>query len=396
MERASDASGPAGSGKDRDRVYIDHGGSTRPFMRGILVHSLMARGVAFEDAYRVANAVRDQLRGQGVVPREALSAAIESALRAHNLAADASRSLAPTIWIRSHGHATPFSKGFLSQSLLAAAIDPNDAFDVAREIEAALIRQGAAEIERHALRRVAYENLARRFGPATAERYLVWRRFQAPDRPVILLLGGATGSGKTALAVEVAHRLDIQRVLSTDSIRQVMRIMLSPELVPAIHASSYDAYRVIGPVAEGEDPVIVGFETGAKIVSVGVRAMIERAIAENTSLVIDGVSIVPGLVDFDRYRAGAHIIFLLVANLDEDAYRRRFEARAQSSRRPPHRYLENLKSILRIQDHLLELAERHDVPIVDNESRDESVLSIIKHVTGTLRKTDEFDVDQML
>ena len=396
MERASEASGSRGSGKDRDRVYIDHGGNARPFMRGILVHSLMARGVAFEAAYRVANAVRDQLRGRGLVPRSVLNEAIQSTLRAHELAADTTAPLAPTIWVRSHGHATPFSKGFLSQSLLAAAIDPNDAFDVAREIEGALVRDGAQEIESHALRRVAFQNLVRRFGPATAERYLVWRRFHDPDRPVILLLGGATGSGKTSLAVEVAHRLDIQRVLSTDSIRQVMRIMLSPELVPAIHASSYDAYRVIGPVAEGEDPVIVGFEAGAKIVSVGVRAMIERAIAENTSLVIDGVSIAPGLIEFERYRDGAHIIYLLVASLDEDAFRRRFQARAQSSRRPTHRYLENIKSILRIQDHLLEMAERYDVPIVDNESRDESVLSIIKHVTGTLRKTDEFDVDRML
>ena len=82
------------------------------------------------------------------------------------------------------------------------------------------------------------------------------------------------------------------------------------------------------------------------------------------------------------------MIFLVVATLDEQAFRARFETRARSaSQRPEHRYLEHFDAILRIQDHFLELADRHDIPIVDNDSIDGSVLSIIKHVTETLRKS---------
>ena len=211
----------------------------------------------------------------------------------------------------------------------------------------------------------------------------MWRRFQEPDRPVILLLGGAAGAGKTSLALEVGHRLGIHRVLSTDAIRQIMRLMLAPELVPAIHASSYDAYQAIG---RGEDGVIDGFLAQASIVSVGVRAMLDRAVAENSSQILDGVSIVPGIVDLAAYAESAHVIFLVVATLDERAFRDRFESRARTSNRPQHRYLEHFDAILKIQDHFLELADRHDIPIVDNESIDVSVLSIIKHVTETLRK----------
>jgi len=381
----------------RDRLYIEHGTIRRPFMRGILVHSLMARGLSFEDAFATANSVRDRLRPRRLVPLAELGDAVNEILRERHLLEDAkAHPVGPSIRVVGPNGAAPFSKGFLSQSLLAAAIEPNDAFDVAREIEGMLVLRGLREIDRRELRRLAFQTLERRFGARTAERYLIWRRYQQPDRPVILLLGGATGSGKTSLALEVARRLGIHHVLSTDAIRQIMRIMLSPELVPAIHASSYDAHRVLGRPTHGEDPVIDAFLDQAEIVSVGVRAMIDRAIAENASLILDGVSIVPGLVDLAAYQERAYVIFLVVATLDEQSFRTRFESRGRESPRAPHHYLENFEAIQRIQDHFLELADRHDIPIVDNESIDASVLSILKHVAETLRKVGGFDAKALL
>lgn len=385
----------AGAGAGRERIYIEYDSVRRPFMRGILVHSLMAHGLAFDDAYASANAVRERLRGRRSVTVEDLWRTVQEVLRERSLPEEAAGApIGPSIRILSPAGAAPFSKGFLSQSLLAAAIEPNDAFDVAREIESQLVLRGVRDVDRRELRRLAFQTLERRFGERTAERYLVWRRFQEPDRPVILLLGGATGSGKTSLALEVGHRLGIHRVMSTDAIRQIMRLMLSAELVPAIHASSYDAHQVIGP---SDDGVIDGFLAQASIVSVGVRAMLDRAVAENASQILDGVSIVPGMLDLSSYAETAHVIFLVVATLDEQAFRARFESRARSARqRPEHRYLEHFDAIFRIQDHFLELADRHDIPIVDNESIDGSVLSIIKHVTETLRKVGSFDVAEML
>jgi 2-phosphoglycerate kinase len=393
--KRGDAGSPPGTPPSgRERIFIEHDSVRRPFMRGILVHSLMARGLAFEDAYPAANAVRDRLRGRGSVTVEDLGQAVQDVLRERSLSEDSVASTNRSgIRVTMPTGEAPFSKGFLSQSLLAAAIEPNDAFDVAREIEDELHLRHARSIDRRELRRLAFRTLERRFGRRTAERYLIWRRYQEPDRPVILLLGGATGSGKTSLSLEVAHRLGVHRVMSTDAIRQIMRIMLSEDLVPAIHASSYDAHEVLVP----EEDVIAGFLAQARIVSVGVRAMLDRAVAENASQILDGVSIVPGLIDLEPYTESAHVIFLVVATLDERAFRARFEQRARTAtHRPEHRYLEHFDAILRIQDHFLELADRHDIPIVDNESVDVSVLSIIKHVTETLRKVGRFDVEEML
>jgi len=363
----------------------------RPFMRGIMIHSLMARGVSFDDAFRAANQIREKIRGRALVRREELTQLVEAEFGAARPLEDLPVPLPRTIHVVEGGHRSPFSKGVLAQSLLAAAIAPDQAFEVARELEAELLRRRVSEVTRDQLRALVGDTLVRTMGERVAGRYRTWRAFQESERPMILLLAGAAGVGKTALAQEVAYRLGIARVTSTDSIRQVMRIMLSPELAPAIHASSYDAWQAVPGLAEAKDPVVDGFRAQATTVSVGVRAMVERSIAENTHMIIDGVSILPGLFDPERYARDAHLIFLAVATLDPAAYRSRFEARARvAARRPPHRYLENLDAILRIQDHILELAEEHGVPIVDNSSFDDSVLSILRHVTETLGKQGGF------
>jgi 2-phosphoglycerate kinase len=383
--------------KRDDRTQVEDSGGRRPFMRGILIHSLMARGVSFDDAYRTAAEVRQRIGDRKVVPKEELAKTVAEILGNSTGLEEQPRPLPVSVLVEGHGQELPFSKGILSQSLLAAALDPTDAFDVARQIEGELVARRISRIERRELRQLAYQTLARDIGAKTAERYLVWRRFQQGERPVIILLGGAAGVGKTSLALEVAHRLGIGRVLSTDSIRQIMRLMLSPELVPAIHGSSYDAHRLLGADYQGEDPVLEGFRAQTATVSVGIRGSMDRAVAENASLVMDGVSILPGVIDLGAYEELAQVIFLVVATLDEDAFAKRFALRAAGEkRRSTHRYLENLDAILKIQDHFLDAAERFGAPIVDNVDFDRSVLQIIRHVTETLRKRGDFHADEIL
>ncbi len=382
---------------DPNRVLVEDGAQRRPFMRGIIVHSLMARGIAFERAYQTADLIHERLRGRAIVPKEELSKAILELIGPQAERVERAALAADEITITGRGRGLPFSKGILSQSLLAAAIEPNDAFDVAREIARVLVERRVREVDRRELRSLAYEALGRSMGAETARRYLIWRKYQDPERPVVILLGGAAGVGKTSLALEVAHRLGIGRVLSTDSIRQIMRLMLSPAIAPAIHGSSYDAHQLLPSDGRTADRVIAGFREQAATVSVGIRASLERAVNENASLVMDGVSIVPGLIDLGAFSEIADVIFLVVGTLDDEAFSSRFASRAaEATQRPPHRYLENLESILQIQDHFLELAERFEVPIVDNISFDRSVLLIIRHVTDTLSQRHGFDPDDIL
>ena len=92
---------------------------------------------------------------------------------------------------------------------------------------------------------------------------------------------------------------------------------------------------------------------------------------------------------FIRYLFGL-VMFLPFLIRIPEALRGRFISRAVGARgRPMHRYLENFEAILRIQDHILDLADRYAVPIVDNISFDRSVLFIIRHVMESLRKRED-------
>jgi 2-phosphoglycerate kinase len=371
------------------RVRVDGEGEARPFMRGILVHSLTERGFSFEKAYEVAQAVWERVKDRQLVSKEELREFVrEFAVEPAPGEAGRSNTRLPNrLDIEGKDGRWPFNQGRLQQSLLAAGLKPIQALEAVVEIERALKTRTARPVTRDSIRDLAGGILRSHFGEKYERRYLAWRSFQnEDDRPLILLLGGTSGVGKSSLAVEVARRLSIGRVLSTDSIRDVMRVMLSDDLVPTLHVSSFEAHtRLISEVREGLDPVIEGFHEQSRTVLVGVRAVIERAIAEGTSTVLDGVSLVPGLFDVSEWRDRAHIFFLLAADEDRESLHGHLVARASGrGTRATERYVRNFQEIFTIQEDLLERAETASVPVVDVQDLHGAARKVVKHVVDHL------------
>ena len=359
-------------------------------MRGILVQSLVSRGVPFDVALETANQVRDRIADRGTVETGDLTKLIQDLLLDRYELEDVERPFRdpPMVFVDS-GKSQPFSKGMLAASLQGAGLDPSDAFDVAREFEMQLLREHRSAIDRVELRDLVRGTIERTHGSRAADRYTVWREAQQEGRPLFVLVGGSTGVGKTSIAVEVARRLEIARVIGTDSIRQIMRLMFSDELMPEIHSSTYDAHERLPAENSGlRDPVITGFREQAQKIAVGVQALLDRALEENTSMLIEGVNLLPGVVDLERYRDRAHVIFLIAATLDTDEYRARFVSRGSKQReRSPDRYLEHISEILTIQDYILAEADHCGLPIIDNVQFDAAVLSAVRTVLATLKKS---------
>ena len=201
--------------------------------------------------------------------------------------------------------------------------------------------------------------------------------------PLVVLVGGATGTGKSTVATEVAHRLGITRVTSTDVVRQTMRAFFSSEFMPSIHFSSFEAGPALTTDDDEGDRVLRGFLEQTRNVLVGVKAVLGRAMEESYSLALEGVHLVPGMlppVD------GAVFCQVLLAIEDEDEHARHFFTRDNEGLRPFDKYLRGLPDIRRIQDYLVERAGKTGVPVIENESMEAAVDQVIDLVLAEVER----------
>lgn len=273
----------------------------------------------------------------------------------------------------------PYSKGLMAQSIMATGLAPERAYRVAREIEQHLIASGEASISLFRMREIAQEVLGEEEGESFTERYRHWMLLGELEKPIIILIGGATGVGKSTLATEVAHRLGITRLSSTDAIRQVMRAFFSPELMPAIHYSSFEVGKVVKAVRlKGADSDIAGFIDQVEKVSVGVNAIIDRAVKEGTRMIVEGAHLVPGFLDSGQWTRALVIQIVLVVE-DEDHHRGHFYVRDQETDgfRALNKYIDHMDQIRRVQEFLKGEAQKVGVPIIDNQSIDDAVRTVM-------------------
>jgi 2-phosphoglycerate kinase len=286
----------------------------------------------------------------------------------------------------------PWSKGLMARALGATGLSPTRAYDLARRADADLIEQGIDRLELDRLSELAAEVLGDRQAERTMRRLRRLQTLRNLDLPIVLLVGGATGTGKSTLATEVAHRLGITRVTSTDFIRQTMRALFTPELMPSVHYSSFEAQLGLTKAEEDEagDAVLLGFLDQTRNVLVGVEAAVERALAEGWSMVLEGVHLVPGMIR--TAPAEALVVHVVVTVSDEELHRAHFWVRDSSTEgvRPLEKYLDGLPEIRSIQDAILERARRCDVPVIENASLDDAigeVLDIVLTSAESLART---------
>ncbi len=271
----------------------------------------------------------------------------------------------------------PYSKGLMARALMRVGVSAVRAYEVARRIEQDLLSRKKNSIELDRVEELAEDVLGENEGVDAVRRLRRYGELAELDLPIIVLIGGATGTGKSTVATEIAYRLGVTRVTSTDFVRQTLRAFFSPEFMPSIHYSSFEAGRSLRSAeAEEVDPLLHGFLDQTRNVLVGVNAAIERSLAEGWSTVLEGVHLVPGMT---APIADALVVQCVLAIQSEDAHASHFWIRdiASEGARALDKYLDHLGDIRYLQDYIVERAEREEVPVIWNKDREGATSAVL-------------------
>jgi 2-phosphoglycerate kinase len=280
------------------------------------------------------------------------------------------------------GGEIPYSKGLMARALIATGMPAPRAYELARRVEEGLDATGVVDLDQ--MRELAIEILGADAGKQAMRRLLRYSELRQLELPIVLLVGGGTGTGKSTIATEVAYRLGISRVTSTDFVRQTMRAFFSREFMPSVHYSSFEAGRAVAGMA-GEQ-VIAGFIEQTRNVLVGVRASIERALEEGWSMVLEGVHLVPGMLPAALEHA---VLVQCVLDIeDAEAHSQHFWVRdtASDGMRRLDKYLEGFEDIRTIQQFIVERAREAGVAVIENDNMEKAVGELMELVFAEVEK----------
>jgi 2-phosphoglycerate kinase len=366
-----------------------------PFLRGILIGSLQDAGMSFNEAYKLATWVRNDLGDRSEITTEELRELVGSRLRrladGKILEQYSALQAAPariTVCSLSNKE-SPFSRDRHQRYLLSSGLRMEPAEHITELVYDQLLTAGIDSITTCQLGYLTWLCLRQEIGSKAASRYLIWSEFQRSGQPLILLFGGAVGTGKSTLATEVAHQLEIVRVQSTDMLREVMRMMIPERLMPVLHCSSFEAWKALPArdvVDRDQDQLVAeGYRTQAELLAVSCEAVMQRALEEGVPVIVEGVHAHPDIGLSMAREKDAIVVSIMLAVLNSDELRNRLRGRgSEEPQRNTDSYLDSFDSIWRLQSYLLSEADRCDVPIVANDDRDRAKKEITRTIINTL------------
>jgi len=372
-----------------------------PFLRGILTRSLQDAGLSFSSAYQMASDVRQQLAEveeitvedlRKMVTRLLQGNAVDKVVERYQIHGEA----APSIYVKNRsGSMAPYSNIQFGRELKVIGLKPEETQVAVTKMYQHLMDRGERVITDDHLGQLTYRCLHQdsNYGPEIADRYLTWINFCRSGKPLILLIGGTAATGKSTVATALASRLDIVRYQSTDMLREVMRMMIPERLIPVLHRSSFNAGDAL-PVepcdnsAKSKDNrMVTGYRTQADLLSVPCEAVIQRGLTEGVSLLLEGVHIQPGFLSRISNAQDAVVIHVMMAVLKQKELKKRIKGRATKiPQRRSERYLTSIEDICGLQSYLLDEADQHDIPIIENNDKERAIQEITKIVLDNLQE----------
>ena len=368
--------------------------SKHPFMRGMLAHKLMQRGLSFDQAYQISKDARSYFQQQSEVTTESLMQSVDELIVARygqEVLKKLNSELFPSgkqISVYRRNATAPFSKGLLTQSITSAGVKPEEAYKIAFYMETNLMKKGIFRISKKKLFEEVYRTISKKYSSKIAQLYKLASRIDELDKPLIIYIGGASGTGKSVMATFLAGRLGINKITGTDTIREIMRLVFKRDLLPSLHNSSVKAGIGMPKTLDKSNRLIGGFCLQAQQVSVGVKAVVDRAVKEKTSMIIEGIHLLPYMQQILKEGTKrAYHIPITLSLMNEKHHKDRFFERGKNNelrKKDPH--LRNFENIRIIHEFCASESEHYEIEVVDNEDFDETTNTLTQLIINTLQE----------
>ncbi|CAK9171416.1 unnamed protein product [Ilex paraguariensis] len=273
-------------------------------------------------------------------------------------------------------------------------------------------------------------------GPNQRADLMLACRIRERKESVTVLLCGTSGCGKSTLSALLGSRLGITTVISTDSIRHMMRSFVDEKENPLLWASTYHAGEYLDPVAVAEakakkkakklagvsapsltkgdifegstieqssleggpstvelispkQMAVEGFKAQSEMVIESLDRLITAWEERKESVVVEGVHLSLNFV-MGLMTKHPSIIPFMIYITNEEKHLERFAVRAKYMTLEPakNKYVKYIRNIRTIQEYLCNRADKHLVPKINNTNVDKSVAAIHATVFSCLRRRE--------
>jgi len=122
----------------------------------------------------------------------------------------------------------------------------------------------------------------------------LWKQGQI-SKPVVFLVGGYAGTGKSTLVKKIENFFTNSNVLPTGIVRSILRGYISQESNPYLYSHTYDLHSLLDKKSP-ETQVTELYEKQVEPVSRSINQIIDFTSTEKQHWIIDGNPIFPGFI----------------------------------------------------------------------------------------------------
>jgi 2-phosphoglycerate kinase len=224
------------------------------------------------------------------------------------------------ITVEFNGVRLSFSSTMLLRSVLKTGIDIFTALDVLKDVTKGI----GSKITATELFLKTYSSLEKIAGKKYAERYRLWHIYNVLRRKrkclsFAVLVGGPPMVGKSTSVTELAFRLNIARVITTDAIRRIVKSIVKERELTVLFYPTFEAWKYV----RKENP-LSGFIEQARILSKYIGEIARKSVLDRIEVAIEGVHVAPWILKEERSFAEVMenaVCFVIVVD-DKDVYKK--------------------------------------------------------------------------